>query len=404
MVRALPAGRALLDRLDGRAGVHLVGGAVRDLLMEGAPPDLDIVAEDDASGLVQRLGGTVVRHERFGTWTVALDDFTYDIAQARSETYSVPGALPEVRPAGLEEDLRRRDFTVNAIALALGGPRPGELRAAPGGLEDLERRRLRVLHPASFLDDPTRLFRLVRYRTRLGFEPESTTHELARAAVAEGAPATVSRSRIGAELRLLAREPDPLTALLGLHEFALEPAIHPRFGLGRDDPESNREVGIRALALLPGDGRPDRLVLALAMRDIPGRELWDLLDRLAFEAEDRQVIVVGATGARDAARALAATSRPSDVAAVAHGKPPELIALAGALGARAPAQAWLERLRHVRLDIDGGDLLRAGVPEGPSVGRGLAAALAAKLDGRLDGREAELELALRAAKSGDSLG
>src|SRR5579884_2405324 len=171
-VRSLPAARPLLERLDGRAGVHLVGGAVRDLLLGGAPPDLDLVVEGDAAGLVAQLGGVIVRHERFGTWTVALDGFSYDIAQARSETYPAPGALPEVRPATLEVDLRRRDFTVNAIALALGGSTPGQLSAVPHALEDLDRRQLRVLHSLSFADDPTRLLRLVRYRARLGFAPE----------------------------------------------------------------------------------------------------------------------------------------------------------------------------------------------------------------------------------------
>jgi tRNA nucleotidyltransferase (CCA-adding enzyme) len=402
-VRSLPAAAPLLDRLEGRRGVHLVGGAVRDLLLGGAPPDLDLVVEGDAAGLVEQLGGAVTRHERFGTWAVALGGFTYDIAQARSETYPVPGALPEVRPATLEEDLRRRDFTVNAIAVAVGGPRPGELTAAPGALEDLERRRLRVLHSRSFIDDPTRLLRLVRYRSRLGFEVEKLTAELAARAVAERVLDTISGPRIGAELVLLAREPDPLTALLGLHELGLESAIHPCFGLGRGDVAGNLELGRRALALLPADARPDRLVLALAARDIPTGDLRDLLDRLAFEAEDREAIVASATGADQAARALSTASRPSEIAQAARGMPPELVALAGALGAQAPARAWLEHLRHVRLEIDGADLLRAGVAQGPAIGRGLRTALSAKLDGQASGRAAELEAALEGAVQRDSL-
>jgi tRNA nucleotidyltransferase (CCA-adding enzyme) len=402
-VRALPAAGPLLDRLGGHSGVHLVGGAVRDLLLGETSSDLDVAVEGDAAGLVEELGGTLIRHERFGTWTVALDGFTYDIAQARRETYRAPGALPEVSPATLEEDLQRRDFTVNAIALALTGARAGELTAAPGALEDLERRWLRVLHTRSFVEDPTRLLRLARYRNRLGFALESLTSRLAAQAVAQGALDTVSGPRIGAELRLLAAEGEPLGALLGLDELKLAPAIHPRFGLGRGKEPASLELGRRALALIPAGVAPDRLVLALAARDILAPELTELLDRLAFAADDRQAIVATATGAIQAAAALEQASRPSEIAGVAQGMPVELVALAGALGAEAPARSWLEHLRHVRLEIDGADLLRAGVPEGPAVGRGLRAALSAKLDGRAVGREAEVAAALEAANRRDSL-
>lgn len=402
-VRALPAAGPLLDRLDPSSSVHLVGGAVRDLLLGGAPPDLDLVVEGDAAGLVAQLGGSAVRHQRFGTWTVALGGFAYDIAQARRETYPAPGALPEVSPASLQEDLRRRDFTVNAIALALSGPRAGELTAAAGALEDLDRHWLRVLHERSFIDDPTRLLRLVRYRTRLDFALDTRTSELVVEAVAHRALDTVSGPRIGGELRLLAREPDPLKALLGLHELELESDIHPLFGLGRGPDGANLQLGRRALALLPAGARPDRLALAMAARDIPAEELHQLLDRLAFEANDRQTIMVAAAGGSQVARALERASSPSEIAEVVQGMPLELVALAGALGAEAPARSWLENLRHVRLDIEGADLLRAGVAEGPAIGRGLSAALAAKLDGRAKGRDAELAAALEAANRRDSL-
>ncbi|HZU61346.1 MAG TPA: hypothetical protein VE983_10290, partial [Solirubrobacteraceae bacterium] len=214
---------------------------------------------------------------------------------------------------------------------------------------------------------------------------------------------TVSGPRIGSELRLLSREPDPVNALLGLHELGLEPAIHPRFGLVRDDPTSALELGRQALALLPPGARADRLVLGLAARDIPDRELRQLLDRLAFEADDREAIVATARQAPQIAAALGQASRPSAIAELAREVPLEVVALAGALGAQAPARAWLEQLRHVSLDIDGGDLIGAGVPEGPAVGRGLRAALSAKLDGQVQGREAELATALEAANRRDSL-
>jgi tRNA nucleotidyltransferase (CCA-adding enzyme) len=387
-VRALPAGRPLLDRLGGRGGVHLVGGAPRDLLRDIPPLELDLVVEDDPEAVIAHLGGKAVRHERFGTSTVSLDGFSYDIARARRETYPRPGALPEVVPAALEDDLMRRDFSVNAIAIALGGPAAGTVKAAPGGLEDLAHRRLRILHDRSFEDDPTRLLRLARYRGRLGFAVDEDTARSATAALAGGALQTVSGSRIGTELRLLAREPDPLAGLRVLRELGVDRAVDPRFGLDDD------ELARRALAILRENGRPDRLMLGLALRNIPAGELRDLLDKLAFEADDRETILATATQGDRVAAALSAAQRPSQIAQTVQGLPPELVALAGALGPTEAARAWLEDLRHVGLEIDGGDLLRAGVAEGPAVGQGLRAALAAKLDGRAAGRAAELAAAL----------
>lgn len=391
-VGSLPAGAQLLELLAGQERVWLVGGSVRDLLLGGRPVDLDLVVEGEPDAVAARLGGDVVSHDRFGTATVSLGGFSYDIARARREMYTRPGALPNVTPASLEEDLRRRDFTVNAIALALGGPSAGALTAFPGAMEDLDARILRVLHDGSFLDDPTRLLRLTRYASRLGFEIEPHTRELALHAVRTGALDTVSGPRIGAELRLTAREEDPLRALHALSELELDRALHPRFALA--DPE----LGRRALELLPEDGRRDCLALAVAARGIPEEELVALLDRLGFEASDRDAIVAAATRADALAGALGAAERRSEIAAAARGAWPELVALAGALGPEDQARRWLERLRDTRLEIDGRDLLEAGVPEGPAVGRGLAAALAAKLDGRASGRDEELAAALEASR------
>ncbi len=393
-VRGLPAAQPLLARLDDQPAVHLVGGAVRDVLLGGTPFDLDLVVEGDAAAFAASLGGRLRVHDRFGTSTVALDGFFYDIVRSRRETYERPGALPDVEPAPLAEDLLRRDFTVNAIAVALAGEAAGELNAAPHALEDLEARRLRVLHDRSFIDDPTRMFRLARYAARLGFDVEPHTRELAEAAIREGAVATVSGSRIGAEVRLLAREEDPVRAFSALRDLGLDRAVHPGFGL------PDEGLADRALALLPANTRPDRLAVALAARGVPAAELPGLLDWLAFEAADRDAIVATATRAEDLAGALGAAQAPSAIAVAVGGGPPELVALAGALGPERPAREWLERLREVRLEIDGRDLLAAGVPEGPAIGRGLRAALAAKLDGVARDRDQELAEALNAATGG----
>lgn len=386
-LRALPAAVPVLTALDGDPAVWVVGGAVRDLLLGGAPEDLDVVIEGDAVAVAQQLGavldGSLVVHDRFGTATVTAAGHVYDLATARAESYARPGALPDVRPGTIEEDLLRRDFTVNAIAVALDG----RVAAAPSAFADLDARVLRVLHEASFLDDPTRLLRLVRYATRLGFGAEGETDVLARAAVAGGALATVTPTRVGAELRLLLREPRAAEALAWVGAWEGEPLGVP---LAFDN-----AVAEAALALLPADGRADLVLLAAAVRGVAPVALATWLDALGFVARDRDTVVAAAQ-AQGIEERLALAERPSEIAAAVRGEPVEAVALAGAVGAEPAARAWLEDLRHVRLAIDGADLIAAGVPQGEAVGRGLAAALRARLDGAAPDRDAELAAALAA--------
>jgi tRNA nucleotidyltransferase (CCA-adding enzyme) len=408
-LRVQPGGARLLELAP--PGAFLVGGAVRDLLLDRSPRELDVVVEGDAQALAAALGAgversgvepAVVGHPRFGTAVVELEGgVRIDVAAARRERYPAPGALPEVEPAPLAEDLLRRDFTVNTIAMALDGERPGELRAAPDALKDLRARRLRVLHELSFLDDPTRLLRLARYRARLGFAVEDGTAQLAAAAVGAGALATVSGARIGAELRLALAEPDPLGTLTELDRLGVMGALHPRLRL---------ESGLarRALELLPGDGRPDLLLLAtlalaLVLRaDGDSRaEIAALLDRLEFPAADRDRVVAAAAAVPRLIDELPAATRPSRLRAAALRAPMEGIALAGAVSepVAAPARRWLDNVRHVRLEITGDDLLAAGIRPGPAIGSRLEAALGRRLDGELDdGREAELAAALEPAQ------
>jgi tRNA nucleotidyltransferase (CCA-adding enzyme) len=384
-IGALAAAAPLRERLADSPGVYLVGGAVRDLLLGDQPVDLDVVVEGDPAEVIALLGGEVQTYDRFGTATVRADGHTYDIARARRERYAAPGALPEVEPAPLEADLRRRDFTVNAAAIELAS---GELRAVPEALPDLEARVLRVLHSRSFIDDPTRLLRLARYAARLRFEVEPGTRELVVDAVAGGALRTVSGPRIGAELRLAAREPDPVAVFDRLVELGVDA------GFGAIEPDLAR----RAFELLPPDGDRPALALALAVLGADAATLSELLDTLAFEAPERARVVAAATRAPALAAELERAGTPSAIADAVAGAGPEEVAVAGALGPAQAAGEWLATLRHVSLEIGGSDLLAAGVPEGPAIGRGLNAALAAKLDGRVDGRDSELAEALRAAR------
>ena len=382
-LRDLPCGRRLLDALAGKDGVHLAGGAVRDLLLGRVPRELDVVVEGEIAAIAAALGDATAVHERFGTATVTGGGCRFDVAAARAETYLHPGALPDVRPAAIAEDLERRDVTVNAIALDL---RTGELRAARHALDDLAAGRLRVLHDASFRDDPTRLWRIARYRARLGFELEAHTAELARAAVTGGWAERVSGARIGNELRLALAEADPPGAI----ESAVDLGIAPWLAI-------DRRRAAAALAGLPeGEGRPDLVVLAAAIAE-DGDDADQRLAGLNFKAAERAIVRAALRARELAASALAAT-RPSELARVLRGQPVEALALAGASGAAEPVRRFVGELRHVALAIDGDDLLAAGVPRGPQIGRRLGAILDKRLDGELgDDRAEQLASALAEA-------
>jgi tRNA nucleotidyltransferase (CCA-adding enzyme) len=389
-----------------RDDVALVGGAVRDLLLGRPPRELDVVVAGDAVPLADELasaiGASVTLHGRFGTAIVEWEAGRVDVAERRAETYPAPGALPEVRRGSAEEDLRRRDFTVNAIAVPLGGPRRGELECAEHSLEDLAAGRLRVLHERSFIDDPTRLLRLARYGARLGFELEQRTAELARESLTAGALERVSRARIGAELRLALGEADASAALTALGELGVLAAI---------DPELSFDAALarRALALLPDDGRPGLLLMAVLLLALAGGggslelELFELLDGLEFTAGERDRVLLSALAAVSLVEEMGLSSRPSELHRALRRQPLEAVALGGALAAEGSAAAtaaadWLGRVRHVRLTITGDDLLAAGVPSGPELGRRLQAALWRKLDGELGaGPQAELDAALEAS-------
>lgn len=382
----LACGRRLLDVVGGRAGVHLVGGAVRDLMRHREPRELDVLVEGDVAPLAALLGPDATVHERFGTATVQTGDCRFDLASARAERYERPGALPVVRPAGVDEDLRRRDVTVNALALDL---RSGELRGVEHAREDLAAGRLRVLRDESFIDDPTRLWRITRYRARLGFELEQHTAALAAAAVAGGALQTVSATRIGNELRLALAEDDPVGALAAAAELGLTPWL-------RVDRERTQNA---AALLAQHGGRTDLLTLAASLRPDAGDAL---LDGLGFDGADRAVLRAAARAPQLAAQ-MAAAQRPSALARVLRGVPAEAVALAGADGAPQAARRWLGELRGVTLEIGGDDLIAAGMRAGPHLGARLAAVLDRRLDGELPpGREAELAAALADTQRGAS--
>ncbi|HID56203.1 TPA: CCA tRNA nucleotidyltransferase, partial [Candidatus Poribacteria bacterium] len=225
-----------IGRIGEDAGVrtYAVGGFVRDLILGVPNLDLDVTVEGDgrrfAEVLARKMGGDVISYDRFGTATLSLGEGPIermDVVTARRERYPHPGALPEVEPATIREDLFRRDFTINAMAMALNPNRFGQIVDFYGGLRDLRGKIIRVMHDMSFIDDPTRLFRCVRFEARYDFTVEPHTSSLFRRAIDEGMPLRVSRQRIWHEMKLILAEDLPEKPIRRMSEVGLLRFISP---------------------------------------------------------------------------------------------------------------------------------------------------------------------------------
>jgi tRNA nucleotidyltransferase (CCA-adding enzyme) len=370
-LRAAPGADIVLAAVAGEPGVHVVGGAVRDALRGQVPRELDLVVEGDAVEVArhaaERVGGTLTVHERFGTATIRTGDFAFDLAGARRETYERPGALPTVElGATIEEDLARRDFTVNAMAVSL---HDGRLTTWPGAREDLDGGILRVLHDRSFVDDPTRMLRLVRYAARLDYLPDTDTADR----IDPGLFATVTGDRLGNELKLLLREPRSAFAHLeawGLGAALLGDAFRVWWLTER------APTGLLALAAC---------CTAIAREGLTAR-----LNHLGFERQDREIVVAAASGYERLHGHLDGSD--ADVWRLLRRERVETVQLLAAAGEEG-AQRWLDRIRHRKLSISGDDLVAAGLT-GAAVGEGLARAMIALLEGRAPSREAQLKAAI----------
>jgi tRNA nucleotidyltransferase (CCA-adding enzyme) len=395
---SLPGTDRLLPALHGLAPAFLVGGAVRDLLLGRHTVDLDVAIEGDARAvareLARRLGGEPKEHERFGTATVRAADLTVDLATTRRETYAEPGALPEVQQAGLAEDLGRRDFTINAMALDLNGDSVGRLEDPHGGQADLDAGVIRVLHGESFIDDPTRLLRALRYEARFGFRMDDQTERLAREAAAGPGFSTVSGARVRDELLDLLREHEATVAVERMRELGLDRALDPSL---EADPDL-----VASVQLACAETGADRALAGLAalVSSAPD-SLRDWVEDLHLGRQQADAVMRAAAKGPQLASALRNELAPSAVHAVLSCEPPEALAMALARGAPGDqVLRYLADLSGVRLEITGHDLLEAGVPESPELGRALEETLRRKLDGEVSGRDEELALALALAKGG----
>ncbi len=401
------------------AGVYLVGGFVRDLLIEQPNVDVDVAVEGDgiqfATRLAAQLGGRVRTHRKFKTAVVLLppavlggaltwlrsagEPFHVDVATTRTEFYDYPAALPRVEHASIRQDLFRRDFTINAMAVSLRGGDFGAVIDFFGGYRDLREGVIRVLHNLSFIEDPTRIFRAVRYENRYGFRMDEQTKAFAKSCVDMHLVGDLSSVRLREELIPLLSESDVEWTLGRLFDLGVAREVHPKLATGAKTITLVKRMDHLVTELgLVGEVISWRLRLAAVTRNMSHEELYLWLDRLKLKRSDsavvRAAVVVGPLLADRLAnddmsdweicRALRTTPVEALVFALAGMEP-------GPVFTR--VCRYLVDIRHRTLSVTGDDLLALGVKKGPALGRILERLKELRVDEIIKGREGELEAA-----------
>ena len=389
--------RFALDRIarianDSGFKSYLVGGPVRDRMLGVPTSDLDVAVVGDAVTVAQKLaadiGGRLTVHQRFGTATVDTPSITIDLVTARRETYRAPGALPDVEPGGIEDDLGRRDFTINAMAMPLPAA-TGELVDPHGGRSDLDAGLIRALHPGSFRDDPTRILRAVRYAARFGFAIESETASLMSDALAARGLSTVTGDRLRHELERTLQEFDPTAPLRLADDSGVLSAIHPALTARH----------------LPDDGAPVTLLAWLAVMAWPLSADEGAALGARLNAPSDWTRVIGDTArVRAMAPALGRSTKPSQVCALLDGLAPDALRAAIVMAdsqVADPVRRYLSEWWSVAPRLRGADLLALGVPAGPAMGEALRELRRARLDGETHSVPDEQELARKWAQASD---
>ncbi len=379
-------------------GVYLVGGTVRDILLGEPSFDVDVAVEGDAIALARaiakQLGGRVRTHEKFGAAIVLYGEGQrVDVVTARTEFYDAPAALPTVEHASIRDDLHRRDFTINAMAASLRGDDFGRLVDPFGGRRDLVAGRVRVLHNLSFIDDPTRIFRAIRYENRYGFRMDEHTARLARACIEMGLVGDLSSTRLLNELEALLEEGEIEHSVLRLADIGVATAIHPHLAADEEAVrliKRGRELAARYAPAVPAW----RIGVVALARRMPSDEVYDWLDRLKMRRRDVEQIAHAVTlGPRLVERLRAEQLSAAEVVALAEPYAPDAPLFALTLEDLPALHRYFSDLRGIRLEVTGADLAELGLGESPRVGEVLAELRRRKLNGELDDRESELAAA-----------
>ena len=391
--------RDISSELDSVDGVYVVGGIVRDLILGRTPGDIDLSVTGDAKAfsaeLASRIGAPSPDESQFLTFKISSTEIfpdvsSIDVVTARSETYAESAALPEVEVSSINEDLKRRDFTVNAMAISLMGSDWGTLVDPQNGFGDVMRKRIKVLHDGSFIDDPTRIFRAVRYAVRLGFGIDSRTNELISKSLAN--VDRLSGTRVRNEFELVLTESNRVKMFRMSEEIGLLAAISP--GL---------RIGTKALQVLSDQSEQEAIstelpdLLAITMFGLNEDEAKQVVKRFDAPAAWTESITGNIQLAKHVAVLDQTNLAPSEVAEILRAIPLASIKayiLAGPpLPRREKLVEYIEKIQFITPEINGDDLLAIGIPQGPIIGQLIDIVRRAKLDGKVSTKQEELDLA-----------
>ncbi len=382
---------------------YLVGGVVRDVLLKRPSCDWDIVVEGDAialgQSLVDKAKSRIVAYPQFGTATIHFHNrMTMDLVSARSEHYPHPGALPVVKKGTIKEDLFRRDFTINALAVALNPDSFGQLQDFYGGYDDLQNKRVRVLHEKSFVDDPTRILRAVRFAARLGFRLETKTLQYFKQAVDKKMPATVKMPRYFAEFRKIFSEEKPVECLRNLAALGGLDFIAPRF---RPDWKFLGHVEKRVLKLKKEKFYASKdwskvFLLGFFARVNPD-EIKHFAKTFHLTKEEQMRLSELSQVPDIIGKLKVAALMPSQIYEILDPVDLEIIyfILAGTSVNMVAfnLEQFLQKWRLVSLEITGKDLQDLGLPPGRKMGALLHTLLLHKIDGKIKNHHDEIALA-----------
>ncbi len=372
--------------------------------------DVDVVIEGDgirfAEELAKEEASEVATHTRFGTASVVFPDgFKIDVATARTESYHAPAALPQVIGGALRQDLYRRDFTINTLAIDLSPKHFGQLIDYFGGWEDLHSGNIRVLHALSFIDDPTRAFRAIRFATRFNFRISRDTHRLIENAVEARVLEKLSGKRLWTELKNILQEEHPIPSIRLLHQYKLLSYIHPLITLDSFLLELLYQVQSALnwfhLNFLKEGPRAWLLYLMALLEKLDRAERTEISQRFQLTTDVQEVLKFYKSDTKDIrARLMGNTDKKLSALYFSLREfPLEVLLYAMARSSeeeiRQQIVLYLRDLRAVRLDIKGDDLIELGMPRGPAIKETLEAVLRARLDGRTPDRQTQLEEAAR---------
>lgn len=392
--------------------VYVVGGFVRDLVLGVKNLDIDLAVENKgiefAGILSKKLKTALVKYPKFGTATLVFPNkFKLDVATSRSEIYLRPGALPEVKFGSIKDDLYRRDFTINAMAVSLNKKNFGELIDFFNGREDLEAKKIRVLHNLSFVDDPTRVFRAVRFEKRYNFKIDIASQGLIKEAITLKMFDKVSGERLRNEIVLLLSEKEPLKFVLRLAELDELRFIHRQVKLNKQTKEIFRRVGNNyppVKKFFHNQEIEKWLIYFMALtRNIKLNELEKLCSKFILTRIQSKKILVYRKRAASALRSLKKNSlTASQIYAALNSLPPEalVLILSGQDNLRIKKRIllFLNKIDKIKLEISGADIKKLGIPPGPVFKKILDRILLLKIEGKIKNRKQELSWAQKLAK------